>query len=206
MYINENYNMGLLILFHLLLVAILKIVMFQYIIKPLIKQYMTKIENDLPKLNEKTLEKYNIYYNENLNNSINSVLQVLVKYSKQLYTFIYSLNNINDNNISPKLNEYLANKQTENELEIEIKNQQFNYNIFITLTAILATIVTWYFIQLKHQQQYFNILELILGNIIPLIMIFVFEIYFIKNIAINYKINGESGILYQILTKLYTNH
>lgn len=205
MYINENYNMGLLILFHLLLVAFLKIIMFNYVIKPLIKEYMEDIEKGLPQLNEETLDKYGIYHNDALSNNFNSGLQVLIKNNEPLSNLSDFMNELYDNNISSNLKTYIETKQLEDDIENDERNQRFYYRVFIGITVILTAIVIWYIVHLKHKHVKADIPELILGNIIPLSIIFFFEIYFIKNIAIKYKVTGKHGLLHDTLKKLYQN-
>ena len=203
MYINENYNLGLLILFHLLLVAILKIVMFQYVIKPSIKEYMENVTKKLPDLNEETLNKYGIYHNDIISEATNSGLQVLINNNEQLRKLVDTVNELYDNKVSPKLEQYLKDKQLEDDIQNKFHNQRFYYKVFIAITVILATIVTWYVMHLKYKNVHADVTELFLGNVIPLGMIFIFEMFFIINIAMKYKVTGKHGLLYDTLHKLY---
>ena len=61
-YINENYNIGLLILINLLLILILKLYIFYFVLKPTIQKHLKNITKDLPILNEDTLNSYGIYH------------------------------------------------------------------------------------------------------------------------------------------------
>jgi hypothetical protein len=203
MYDNENYNIGLLVLFHLLLVAILKLVMFYYVIKPAVKKHMKKISHDLPQLNEKTLDKYGIYHNQIIADNFSSVAQIIIQNNDTLASLINSLNELYDDQISPGLESYFKDKYIEDDIEKQQKIQGFNLKIFIVIIAILATIFIWYIIHMKSKNIEIDLMGLILGNIIPLSIIFMFEYYFIENIAVNYMVLGKSGFLYEILHKLY---
>lgn len=206
MYINENYNLGLLVLFHLLLVAILKIILFIYVIKPIVQKHMKKLYNDLPELNEDTLDKFGIYHNDTLSTSLISIINGIIKNNEHLSMLSTGVNEIYENHVSDNIKKYFEKKIEDDKLKQKEKEQLFNYRIFLILTAILATIVTWYIIHLKHKNIKADIPELVLGNIIPLIMIFAFEIYFINTIAVNYKVVGKIGFLHETLKQLYPIH
>jgi hypothetical protein len=203
MYLNDKYNMGLLIMFHLLIVAILKILGFIYVIKPAIKQQIKELEKSLPELNKKTLDYLGIKHNDALNGSISSVFQIVMESNKKIGSLFDALNEMYATKVSNKLEDYLHNQELENELENDKKNQQFSFKVFIIITAIIGAIFTWYIIHMKYKKLKTDLPELIIGNIIPITIISVFEYYFFTNIVLNYKITGKYGLLYETLNKLY---
>jgi hypothetical protein len=200
---NDNYNMGLLILFHLLIVAILKIFGFIYIIKPAITKQIKDIEYLLPELNEKLLNNLDIEHNKALNGNIGSVLQIVMENNQKLASLFNALNEMYATKVSSKLQNYLENQQLEDELNIYKKKQKFNLKIFIIITAVIGAIFTWYVIHMKYKKVKTDLPELILGNIIPITIISVFEYYFFTQVVLKYKITGKYGLLYEILNKLY---
>jgi hypothetical protein len=203
MYLNDKYNMGLLILFHLLIVAIIKIFGFIYIVKPAIQQQIKNLNNSLPKLNENTLNKLGIKHDKALTGSISSVFQIIMESNKKLGSLFDVLNEMYITEVSTKLQNYLRNKQMEDELKTDQKNQKFYFKSFVFITAFIGAIFTWYVIHMNYKKVKTNLPELILGNIIPITIISVFEYYFLTQVVLKYKITGKYGLLYEILNKLY---
>ena len=201
--ISENYNIGLLILFHLLIVTVLELIIFYYVVNPAIKKHMKKLSKDLPKLNEETLNKYGIYHNQTISDSFSSISQVAIQNNQELTNLMGSLKEMESDGISPNLQTYFNEKSIEYEKYRKEKTQSFYMKISFVIIALLATIVVWYLIHMKNKQIKANTHELVLGNIIPLTIIFIFELYFIQNIAVKYKVMGSNGFLYEILNTLY---
>lgn len=201
--ISENYNIGLLILIHLLIVAVLELIIFFYVIKPAVKKHMKKLSKDLPKLNEETLNTYGIHHNQTISDSFSSVAQIPIQDNQELATLMNSIKGLEGQEISNNLQSYFGNKANEYEKELEEKTQSFYLKVLFVIIALVTSIIIWNMIYKKNKNVKADIPELVLDNVIPLTIIFIFELYFIQNIAIKYKVMGQNGFLYEILDKLY---
>lgn len=199
-YINENYNIGLLILVHLLLVVILELYIFYYVLKPTIKKHMKYITDDLPKFNEETLNNYGIYHNKFSNVLFNKLLNENQSVN-QLFDII---DDIKKGYIPVDIESYFDKKGLEYKEKEHENSTKMKYKIWYIIIAILMTICVWYIIYMKYKSVNVDIIELILGNIIPLTIIFIFELYFIKNITTHYIVMGKHEFLYTILDRIYS--
>lgn len=198
-HINENYNIGLLILVHLLLVVVLELFIFYFVLKPTIEKHMKKLADDLPKLDEETLNSYGIYHSPLYGTIVNNVF----KNNETVTKILDTIENVSEDAMSNELKDYFNKKQIEYKLKEQENSTNIKFKLWYIMISVLMTIIVWYIIHMNHKHIKTDIPDLILGNLIPLTMIFVFELYFIQNIAVYYKVMGKHGFLYTVLNRLY---
>ena len=198
-HINENYNIGLLMLVHLFLVVVLELVIFYFVLKPAIEKHMKKLADDLPKLDEETLKNYGIYHSP----IYATIIKNVFKNNESLTKLLEMVNDENEGSIPDEIKAYFNKKEIKDKIREQKSSTNIKLKLWYIMISVLMTIIVWYVIHMNHKHIKTDIPELILGNLIPLTMIFIFELYFIQNIAVKYKVMGEHGFLYTVLNRLY---
>lgn len=203
MNLNKRYNLGLLVLFHLLLVSIIEWGFFKFIIIPTIQKHMEELDHYLPHLDEKTLNDFGITHNQTIVDAMYSAAQTFTNQNDTLSDFFTLLSNIQHNTISPQIKKIFNSSQLKE--KIDSRNSQFktNVKIFLIFIAILTVIIGWYFVYGNHKNIHADWGELLIGNILPVSLILAFELYFVENIVTKYRVMGEYGFLYECLKELY---
>jgi len=203
MNLNKKYNLGLLILFHLFLVAIVEWLFFQYVVIPIVQDNIKDIGDQFPHLDEKTLKDYGIPHNEAMLGAIYSAAQTLTNKNDVMSQFLASTSDIYQNNISPQIRNYIEEKKLKEEINNQDSKYKTHIKIFFIFALIICMLIFWFYIYGKSKGIEADWVELTLGNIIPIIMILSFEYYFVNNIVSQYKITSPSGFTYECLTSLY---
>lgn len=200
---NHLYNLISLVLFHLLLVAVGKLLFFEYVIKPSIQSHIKKLKHKLPVLDENTLKEYGIDHHPQLVALIYQVAKTLANSNDDVSQFLNQISELYDGKMSATLQKFLKNKVATEELDIKKKQYQSHLKMMMLVSAIIATIFVWFIIHFNISHIKTDWAEMILGNIIPITIIFSFEIFFFKQVAIKYQIMGETELLYRSLKKIY---
>jgi hypothetical protein len=204
MHINEKYNLGLLVLFHLFLIIIVEWVFFQYMVIPTIHQHIEHLGDKLLYLDETTLKKYGIKHDKTVVNTIYSLSKSLANKNDKLFEWFNHLSQVNET-----LPPFFETNIKQNGIAEEIQNnkKKFNANvkIFAIFLGIIIMIAIWIFIHSNTKHIKINWVELILGNIIPISIILAFELYFINNIIKHYKVMSHHGFIHECLSKIYSN-